>query len=111
MFRSLGNLSVNPNVGLLFIALHGRPRRMRVQGTASIDRNDPLLAQTVGAQMNVRVAASANFPNCPRYIPQLTLAAESVYAPRANEPPVEPGWKSDEAFADVIHPRAETFRG
>src|SRR3954471_18218958 len=29
MFRSLGNLSVNPNVGLLFIAMHGRPRRLR----------------------------------------------------------------------------------
>ena len=111
MFRSLGNLSVNPNVGLLFIALHGRPRRMRVQGTASIDQNDPLLAQTVGAQMVVRVAASAIFPNCPRYIPQMILAAESPFAPRANQPPVEPGWKSDEEFADVIHPRAETFRG
>ena len=32
MFKSLGNLLVNPNVGLLFIDLHERPRRLRVNG-------------------------------------------------------------------------------
>lgn len=111
MFRSLGNLSVNPNVGLLFIAMHGRARRVRISGAARIDRNDPLLAQTVGAQMIVRVAATAIFPNCPRYIPQLDLVSESPFVPRPGDAPVEPGWKSDEAFADAIHPRAETFRG
>jgi predicted pyridoxine 5'-phosphate oxidase superfamily flavin-nucleotide-binding protein len=111
MFRSLGNLTANPNVGLLFIALHGRPRRMRVSGTARIDRNDPLLARTVGAQMIVRVEARAIFPNCPRYIPQMQLVSESPFVPHAGEDLVEPGWKSDDAFCDVIHPRAETFRG
>jgi predicted pyridoxine 5'-phosphate oxidase superfamily flavin-nucleotide-binding protein len=111
MFRSLGNLTANPNVGLLFIALHGRPRRMRVSGTARIDRNDPLLASTVGAQMIVRVEARAIFPNCPRYIPQMQLVSESPFVPQAGEDLVEPGWKSDDAFCDVIHPRAETFRG
>src|SRR3569833_956718 len=111
MFRSLGNLSVNPNVGRLFIALLGRPRRMRVQGTARIDRTEPLLAQTVGAQMIVRVAASAIFPNCPRYIPQMELAAESSFVPRAGVAPLEPVWKSDDVFADAIHPRTETNRG
>ena len=59
MFKSLGNLSVNPHVGLLFIALHGRPRRLRVSGTARIGRDDPLLASTVGAQLIVRVRAQA----------------------------------------------------
>src|SRR5450830_1018914 len=29
MFKSLGNLLVNPNVGLLFIAMHGSPKRLR----------------------------------------------------------------------------------
>src|SRR5450755_3938077 len=73
MFKSLGNLAVNPHVGLLFIDLHERPRRLRVNGTAAIGRDDPLLAQTAGAQMIVRVAARAIFPNCPRYIPKLAL--------------------------------------
>src|ERR1700687_5558666 len=71
MFKSLGNLLVNPNVGLLFIDLHDKPRRLRVNGTASVNRDDPLLARTVGAQMIVRVQARAIFPNCPRYIPNL----------------------------------------
>jgi predicted pyridoxine 5'-phosphate oxidase superfamily flavin-nucleotide-binding protein len=111
MFRSLGNLSVNPQVGLLFIAMHGRPRRLRISGTARIERDDPLLAQTVGAQMMVRVTASAIFPNCPRYIPQLTLAGESAYTPRPGEDFVEPAWKAFEPFRDAVHPRAPTFRG
>jgi uncharacterized protein len=111
MFKSLGNVGVNPNVGLLFIALHGRPRRIRINGEARIVRDDPLLAETVGAQMIVRVTARAIFPNCPRYIPTMQLVSESAFVPHAGEDFVEPGWKADDAFCDVIHPRAETFRG
>src|SRR5437660_4082516 len=46
MFKSLGNLLANPQVGLLFIDMHERPRRRRVNGTARVERDDPLLAQT-----------------------------------------------------------------
>jgi hypothetical protein len=59
----------------------------------------------------VRVTARAIFPNCPRYIPNMQLVSESAYVPRANTEFVEPGWKTDEEFADAIHPRAPTFRG
>jgi predicted pyridoxine 5'-phosphate oxidase superfamily flavin-nucleotide-binding protein len=111
MFKSMGNLSINPNVGLLFIALHGRPRRMRVNGTARIDRDDPLLKSTVGAQLIVRVTARAIFPNCPRYIPNMELTEESRFIPHAGQDFVEPGWKSEEVFSDAIHPRASTFKG
>lgn len=111
MFKSLGNVEVNPQVGLLFIALHGPPRRLRVNGTARIDRDDPLLAGTVGAQMIVRVQARAIFPNCPRYIPSLDLAEPSVYTPVAGQAPVEPAWKSFEIFKDDVHPRQPTFKG
>lgn len=65
MFKSLGNALVNPNVGLLFIALHGKPKRLRVNGTASVSREDPLLPQTIGAQLMVRVQARAIFPELP----------------------------------------------
>src|SRR6478736_10352009 len=51
MFKSLGNVAVNPHVGLLFIAMHGSPKRLRINGSAGIDRDDPLLAGTVGAQL------------------------------------------------------------
>jgi uncharacterized protein len=111
MFKSLGNLLVNPSVGLLFIAMHGRPRRLRVNGTAKVSRNDPLIAQTVGAQLMVRVTASAIFPNCPRYIPKLELVEPSVYTPQPGCDPVEPVWKGFDEFKDVVHPRQPTFRG
>src|SRR5947199_9610350 len=74
MFKSLGNLLVNPNVGLLFIDLHEKPRRLRVNGSATVSRDDPLLGETVGAQMIVRLNARAIFPNCPRYGPNMQLA-------------------------------------
>jgi len=55
MFKSLGNLLVNDNVGLLFIAMHGKPQRLRVNGTAVVSGDDPLLDHAVGAQMIIRI--------------------------------------------------------
>lgn len=110
-FKSLGNLMVNPSVGLLFIDMHGKPRRLRINGSASVRRDDPLLATTVGAQMIVRVRARAIFPNCPRYIPQLQLAEESVYVPRPGATPPEPAWKGFADFKDHVHRRQPTFMG
>ena len=111
MFKSLGNVVVNPHVGLLFIALHGKPRRLRVNGTATVSHDDPLLGEAVGAQLIVRVQARAIFPNCPRYIPSLELVEPSIYAPQAGVDPPEPAWKSFEIFEDVVPPRQPTFRG
>jgi hypothetical protein len=111
MFKSLGNVTVNPNVALLFITLHGPPRRLRVNGTARIDRQDPLMDSTVGAQLIVRVDAEAIFPNCPRYIPAMELSQESAYTPRPGEEPIEPAWKSFDVFKDAIHPRQPTWKG
>jgi predicted pyridoxine 5'-phosphate oxidase superfamily flavin-nucleotide-binding protein len=108
MFKSLGNLAVNPHVGLLFIAMHDKPRRLRVNGAARIVRDDPLLKEIAGAQLIVRVAVTAIFPNCPRYIPTLTLAEPSVFAPQKDVPPVEPTWKTYDSFKDVVPPRAPT---
>jgi hypothetical protein len=77
MFKSLGNVLVNPHVGLLFIDF-ASPRRLRVNGRASVHEDDPLRAQMAGAQLVVRVRAEAIFPNCPRYIHTMTMAEESV---------------------------------
>ena len=88
-----------------------RPQRLRVNGTATVSREDPLLARTVGAQLTVRVAARVIFPNCPRYIPDMQLIDPSVYAPRAGYDPPEPAWKDFADFRDCIHPRQPTFNG
>lgn len=111
MFKSLGNVVVNPGVGTLFIAMHGRPRRLRVNGTATVSRDDPLLAETVGAQLIVRVAARAIFPNCPRYIPTMQLAEPSIYTPVPGHEPVEPEWKSFPSFSGLVPDRQPTFKG
>lgn len=110
MFKSLGNLSVNPAVGLLFIDFE-KPRRLRVQGRASVRHDDPLKPKAIGAQLIVRVTASAIFPNCPRYIPTMKLFETSAYVPRPGEAPVEPAWKSFPEFADAIHPRQKVATG
>ena len=106
MFKSIGNLAVDPHVGLLFIAMHGTPKRLRINGNARIDHNDPLLPDTVGAQLIVRIEVDVIFPNCPRYIPSMTLTEPSVYIPHAGVAPVEPAWKGFDAFRDVVPPRA-----
>jgi uncharacterized protein len=103
MFKSLGNVLVNPHVGLLFIDFES-PRRLRVNGRASVHEDDPLLGEMVGAQLVVRVHADAIFPNCPRYIHTMKMVDESVYAPRAGYTPPVPEWKQRAAFRDVLPP-------
>jgi len=111
MFKSLGNILVNPAVGMLFIAMHGKPQRLRVNGKAIVSDRDPLLATTVGAQLIMRVAASAIFPNCPRYFPSMALIEPSIYTPRSRCEAPEPAWKNFADFKDCVHPRQPTFKG
>jgi predicted pyridoxine 5'-phosphate oxidase superfamily flavin-nucleotide-binding protein len=111
MFKSLGNIVANSDVGLLFIAMHGKQRRLRVNGHATLSDSDPLMSEIVGAQLIVRVTARAIFPNCPRYIPAMQSIEPSMYVPRAGQDPPEPAWKGFADFKDCIHPRQPTFKG
>lgn len=107
MYRSWGNLLVNPHVGLLFLDFEN-PKRIRVNGTARIDEGDPLLGEFPGAVFIVRVHAERIFPNCPRYIHKMQLVEHSTYAPRANYVPPVPAWKTFDAFRDALPPRDRT---
>jgi uncharacterized protein len=78
MFRSLGNLNVNPRVGLRFIDFE-QPRRLRVQGRAE------------------RI-----FPNCPRYIHPMRRLGLSPHAPRDGHVVPDAAWKRCDMFADVL---------
>jgi uncharacterized protein len=101
MYLTMGNLLVNPHVGLLFIDFEGR-KRMRLNGVASVDENDPLLAEYPEAQFIVRVRATEVFPNCPRYIHEYKLVQRSRFVPKAGcETPV-PGWKTREWAHDAL---------
>jgi predicted pyridoxine 5'-phosphate oxidase superfamily flavin-nucleotide-binding protein len=66
MYLSMGNLAQNHHVGVLFIDFE-RGNRVRVNGTASIDENDPLMSEYPEAQLIVRVRVREIFPNCPHY--------------------------------------------
>jgi hypothetical protein len=105
MFKSLGNIKLNPSVGLLFIRMGATPKRLRVNGRAEVVFDDPLLSEFVGAQALVRVTPTDIFPNCGRYIPDLAAGKPSPYVPTEHQPPVEPSWKSNPAWQEVVPPR------
>jgi uncharacterized protein len=101
MYLTAGNLLGHGKVGLLFIDFEGR-KRLRLNGTASVDDGDPLLAEFPEAQLVVRVTATEVFPNCPRYIHEYRLVERSRFVPHAEcETPV-PGWKRREWASDVL---------
>jgi predicted pyridoxine 5'-phosphate oxidase superfamily flavin-nucleotide-binding protein len=92
MYLSMGNLVKNPHMGMLFINFE-MGHRMRLNGEASIDPDDPLMAEYPEAQFIVRVRAREVFPNCPRYIHRMKQVERSPFVPREGcETPV-PGWK------------------
>jgi hypothetical protein len=101
MFLTAGNLVASGNVGLLFVDFEGR-KRLRLNGVASVDDDDPLLAEYPEAQLVVRVRATEVFPNCPRYIHEYRLVKRSRFVPKTDcETPV-PKWKQSEWAHDVL---------
>lgn len=107
MFRSLGNILINPHVALLFIDFE-KPNRLRVHGIATLHLEDPLLSEFPGAQLIVRVHAERIFPNCPRYIHKMRLVEYSVYAPTPDHTPPEPEWKRMKEFRDALPRRGRS---
>ena len=105
MFLSMGNASENPQVGLLFIDFE-TPKRLRVNGRATIDPDDPLVPTFDGAQLVVRVRAEHVFPNCPRYVHSMALRELSVYVPAPRHEPPVPAWKQMDAFRDCLPRKA-----
>jgi uncharacterized protein len=101
MFLSLGNALVNPEVGLLFVSFERR-RRLRLNGTASVDTDDPLLASWPEARAVVRVRVREVFPNCPRYIHHYELVERSRFVPHAGAETPVADWKRSDWASDVL---------
>lgn len=101
MYLSFGNTLVNPQVGLLFIDFERRTR-LRLNGVASIDEDDPLRAAWPEAQLVVRVRATEVFPNCPRYIHEYKLVQRSRFVPTAQCATPVPAWKTREWAKDTL---------
>jgi predicted pyridoxine 5'-phosphate oxidase superfamily flavin-nucleotide-binding protein len=101
MYMSMGNALINPHVGMLFIDFeHGH--RMRLEGEASIDMDDPLIAEYPEAQFVVRVRARAVYPNCPRYIHRYQLVRRSRFVPQAGTLTPVPEWKRSDWAIDAL---------
>jgi predicted pyridoxine 5'-phosphate oxidase superfamily flavin-nucleotide-binding protein len=101
MYRTWGNVLVNPQVGLLFLDFENQ-KRMRVNGTARISHDPALCAQFPGAVFVVLVTAQRIFPNCPRYLHRMQLVEESVHVPRPGYIPPVPAWKTSDQFRDAL---------
>lgn len=115
MFRTLGNIAVNPGVGLLFVDLEGGSR-LRVNGTALIDFEDPACGPGTGVLCTVRVRADAIFANCRRYVHEYRKVTPSPFVPRDGAEAPVPDWKrnawfdgtlpADDPAHDPAHPTA-----
>jgi predicted pyridoxine 5'-phosphate oxidase superfamily flavin-nucleotide-binding protein len=101
MYLSMGNVVAHGDVGLLFIDFEHQ-NRMRVDGTATIDHDDPLLPTWPEAQFVVRVRPRAIYPNCPRYIHKYTLVERSRFVPHAGAETPVPDWKRSDWACDVL---------
>jgi hypothetical protein len=83
-------------------ATRRRQRRMRVDGTAGLLMDDPLLERYPEAQFIVRVQAGRIYPNCPRYIHRYQLAERSSFVPRPTTTTPIPAWKRSDWAVDVL---------
>ncbi|VUF10869.1 pyridoxamine 5'-phosphate oxidase family protein [Methylobacterium dankookense] len=101
MFYSMGNIEGQAKVGLLFIDFE-TPHRIRVQGLASLLRDDPLMAAYTEAKYLVRVAVTKIWINCPRYIHKYQKLGQNKYVPQEGRETPLAAWKRLDLAGDVI---------
>jgi predicted pyridoxine 5'-phosphate oxidase superfamily flavin-nucleotide-binding protein len=70
MFKSLGNVVANPHVGLLFITMHDKPKRLRVNGIARISDRDPLRGGNRRSPTDRTCRGEGNLPQLPALYPE-----------------------------------------
>lgn len=103
MYLSMGNIAGRTEIGMLFIDFE-KPRRLRVQGRATLTDDAAVLLRWPGAELAVRVAITGLWVNCPRYVHRYRRIEESRYVP--NEAGAAPlaGWKRIDTMQDVLPP-------
>jgi predicted pyridoxine 5'-phosphate oxidase superfamily flavin-nucleotide-binding protein len=102
MWRTLGNITDDGRVALLFVDT-ARPWRMRVHGQATVSLDARDVDRHVGAQAVVIVTIGRIFPNCGRYIHQ--DGEISTFVPRVDHTPPIPDWKRIDGLREVLPAR------
>lgn len=98
MYRSLGNILKSPRVGILFIRFGEEPKRLRVNGRCTLVEPD----SGANSKIIIKVEADEIFPNCPRYIPDLSKNATSPYLPDEIGIGAKPAWKSRDYLKESL---------
>jgi uncharacterized protein len=103
MFLSAGNIADTAKIGLLFIDFE-TPNRIRVQATAAVSSDDPLMEKYPGALMVARGHVDKVYLNCARYIHKHARVSKDKYVPDASGAQPYPAWKRIDAVQDVLRP-------
>lgn len=106
MYKSLGNIVENPNVGMLFIKFDAeesaRYLRVRINGKATVHDDHPEKASFPGAKRIVEVKTEHIYLNCGRYIPEMTMVAPSRHIPKEGEEQPVPAWKMKPGIKEAL---------
>lgn len=101
MFYSVGNIEGQPKVGLLFVDFEN-PHRLRLQGTARLLRDDPVIASWTEATYAVSVSVTKVWVNCPRYVHRYKRLDQSKYVPDACRTTPLASWKRLDMVQNVL---------
>jgi uncharacterized protein len=101
MYLSMGNISGNPEIGMLFIDFE-KPFRLRAQGRAELIVGGSELKDFKDAEMAVKVTIHETWMNCPRYIHRYKKIESSRYAPEAEKETPFCEWKRIDALQDTL---------
>ncbi|MGI9434782.1 MAG: pyridoxamine 5'-phosphate oxidase family protein [Geminicoccaceae bacterium] len=106
MYKSLGNIIDNPNIGMLFMRFESedgnRYLRVRINGIATLHDKHPALADCPGAKRIIEVETRQIYLNCPRYVPHMKSVEDSPYIPeKGREQPVPP-WKMKPGIVEAL---------
>ena len=103
MYLSMGNISGNAEIGMLFIDFE-KPFRLRAQGRAELIVGGDDVKAFREAEMVVKVSIHEVWMNCPRYVHRFQKIENSRYAPGVEDETPFCEWKRIDAMQDVVRP-------
>jgi predicted pyridoxine 5'-phosphate oxidase superfamily flavin-nucleotide-binding protein len=103
MYLSMGNITGNAEIGMLFIDFE-KPFRLRAQGRAELIVGGKDVEAFKDAEMVVKVTVHETWMNCPRYVHRFEKRETSRYAPGVEDETPFCEWKRIDAMQDVVRP-------